>query len=108
MLCEFPASTVDPDADTSTVTSIVVVDPQFDASKSLAADARRGFCDVDFRSSGAAALKLLSRWRADAVIVGEELDDMSGHDFVVLLGGRPFAPLPAGVSVAATATVLLR
>ena len=80
--------------DTAAVTRIVIVDPQFDAYRSLAADARNGRYEVHFRASGAAALKLLSKWRAEAVIVGEDLDDMSGHDFVDLLGSPRFAPGP--------------
>lgn len=77
-------------ANTPTLTSVVVVDPRFDAYKPLASAAQHGLCTVHFRGSGAAALNLLSGHRADAVIVGAELDDMSGQDFVGLLGSRRF------------------
>lgn len=74
-----------------TVPSVVVVDPRFDAYKSLASAAQHGLCTVHFRGSGAAALQLLSKYRADAVIVGVDLDDMSGEDFVGLLGSQRLA-----------------
>jgi len=66
--------------------SVVVVDPQFDAYKDLAASARSGRIGLHFRSSGAQALKLARNLEIDAWIVAAELDDMSGHDFVELLG----------------------
>ena len=78
-------------ANTPTVPHVVVVDPRFDAYKSLASAAQRGLCTVHFRGSGAAALQLLSKYRADAVIVGADLDDMSGEDFVGLLGSQRLA-----------------
>jgi CheY-like chemotaxis protein len=67
------------------VPSVVVVDPQFDAYKDLAAGARQGRLDLHFRSSGAAAMKLARRLDVDAWLVSAELDDMAGHDFVELL-----------------------
>ena len=78
-------------ANTTTVPSVVVVDPRFDAYTSLASAAQHGLCTVHFRSGGAAALHLLSTHRADAVIVGADLDDMSGEDFVGLLGSQRLA-----------------
>lgn len=78
-------------AHTPTVPGVVVVDPRFDAYKSLASAAQHGLCTVHFRGSGAAALQLLSKYRADAVIVGAVLDDMSGEDFVGLLGSQRLA-----------------
>lgn len=78
-------------AHTPTVPSVVVVDPRFDAYKSLASAAQLGLCTVHFRGGGAAALQLLSKYRADAVIVGADLDDMSGEDFVGLLGSQRLA-----------------
>lgn len=73
-------------AATPTASRIVVVDSQFDDYRSLASAAQHGLCTVHFRSSGAAARRLLSKHPADAVIVGVDLDDMSGQDFVDLLG----------------------
>lgn len=78
-------------AHTPTVPSVVVVDPRFDAYRSLASAAQHGLCTVHFRGSGAAALQLLSKYRADAVIVGAVLDDMSGENFVGLLGSQRLA-----------------
>lgn len=66
--------------------SVVVVDPEFDAYKDLAASARQGRLDLHFRSSGAAAMKLARHLDVDAWLVAAELDDMAGHDFVELLG----------------------
>ncbi len=67
------------------IPSVVVVDPQFDAYKDLAASARLGRLDLHFRESGSAAMKLARRLNVDAWLVAAELDDMSGHDFVDLL-----------------------
>jgi CheY-like chemotaxis protein len=69
-----------------TTPSVVVVDPQFDAYKELAVSARSGRIGLHLRSSGAQALKLARNLEIDAWIVAAELDDMSGHDFVELLG----------------------
>ena len=91
MSCTFTAVKKDFQANTPTVPGVVVVDPRFDAYKSLASAAHHGLCTVHFRSSGAEALHLLSKHRADAVIVGADLDDMSGQDFVALLGSQRFA-----------------
>ena len=65
--------------------SVVVVDPEFDAYRDLAASARQGRLDLHFRSCGAAAMKLARHLEVDAWLVASELDDMSGHDFVELL-----------------------
>ena len=69
----------------SSVPSVVVVDPRFDAYKALAASARLGKLSLHFRSSGAEAVKLARRLRANAWLIASELDDMSGHDLVTLL-----------------------
>jgi CheY-like chemotaxis protein len=69
----------------SAVPSVVVVDPRFDAYKSLAASARLGKITLHFRSSGAEALKLARRLRVDAWLIAPELEDMSGHDLLPLL-----------------------
>jgi CheY-like chemotaxis protein len=66
--------------------SVVVVDPQFDAYRDLAASARSGRIGLHFRSSGAQALKLARRLEIDAWLVATELDDMTGQDFLDLLG----------------------
>jgi hypothetical protein len=65
--------------------NVVVVDPQFDAYRHLAASARDGHIGLHFRSSGLAAIKLARRFEVDAWVVGTELDDMSGRDFMTLL-----------------------
>lgn len=67
------------------IPSVVVVDPEFDAYKDLAASARQGRLDLHFRSSGASAMKLARHLEVDAWLVAAELDDMAGHDFVDLL-----------------------
>lgn len=69
-----------------TTPSIVVVDPQFDAYRDLAASAESGRIGLHIRSSGAQAMKLARHLEIDAWLVAAELDDMSGHDFVELLG----------------------
>ena len=69
----------------SSVPSVVVVDPRFDAYKALAASARLGKVTLHFRSSGAAALHLARRIKVDAWLIAAELEDMSGADFVGLL-----------------------
>lgn len=66
--------------------NVVVVDPQFDAYRELATSARVGRIGLHFRSSGAQAIKLARHLEVDAWLVATELDDMSGHDFVELLG----------------------
>lgn len=66
--------------------NVVVVDPQFDAYQDLAASARSGRIGLHFRSSGVQAIKLARRLEIDAWLVAAELDDMSGQDFVDLLG----------------------
>lgn len=65
--------------------SVVVVDPRFDAYKDLVARAQDGHIGLHFRSSGLAAIKLARRFDVDAWIVGTDLDDMSGRDFITLL-----------------------
>lgn len=67
------------------VPSVVVVDPRFDAYKTLATSARLGKIALHFRSSGAEALKLARRLSVDAWLIAPELDDMSGHDLLPLL-----------------------
>lgn len=69
-----------------TTPNVVVVDPQFDAYRELAASARSGRIGLHFRSSGSQAMKLARHLEIDAWLVAAELDDMSGHDFVELLG----------------------
>lgn len=69
-----------------TTPNVVVVDPQFDAYRELAASARVGRMGLHFRSSGGQAIKLARHLEVDAWLVAAELDDMSGHDFVELLG----------------------
>lgn len=75
-----------PAFDPASSPSVIVVDPRFDAYGPLAAAARQGRLNLHLRASGAEALKLARRLRVDAWLVAEELDDMSGHDFVELLG----------------------
>jgi len=72
-------------ADDRRAPSVVVVDPHFEAYKDLAARARDGHFGLHFRSSGQAAIKLARRFEVDAWIVGTDLDDMSGRDFIALL-----------------------
>lgn len=69
----------------SAVPSVVVVDPRFDAYKTLAASARLGKITLHFRSSGAEAVKLARRLRVDAWLIAPDLEDMSGEDLVPLL-----------------------
>ena len=70
------------------IPGIVVVDPRFDAYSALATSARMGRLDLHMRSSGAGALKLVDRIQVDAWLIANELDDMSGEDFVGLLQAR--------------------
>jgi len=84
-----------------TVPNVVVVDPQFEHYKPLAASARLGKLNLHFRSSGAEALKLARRLRVDAWLVATELDDVSGADFVELLQSRPGQAKLAMVETAA-------
>lgn len=70
------------------VPNVVVVDPQFEHYKPLAASARLGKLNLHFRSSGAEALKLARRLQVDAWLVAPELDDISGQDFLELLQSR--------------------
>lgn len=70
------------------VPNVVVVDPQFEHYKLLAASARLGKLNLHFRSSGAEALKLARRLRVDAWLVAPELEDVSGTDFLELLQAR--------------------
>jgi hypothetical protein len=90
--------------------NVVVVDPQFDAYRDLAASARSGRIGLHFRSSGGQAIKLARHLEIDAWLVAADLDDMSGEDFVELLGGfrgdskvAMIAP-PSGGSAAARDT----
>lgn len=73
------------DSDAHPMPNVVVVDPQFDAYRDLATSARDGRIGLHLRSAGMAAMKLAQRLEVDAWIVADELDDMSGHDFVRLL-----------------------
>ena len=70
------------------VPNVVVVDPRFDAYKPLAASARLGKLNLHFRASGAEAMKLARRRKVDVWLVGTELEDMSGTDFLELLQSR--------------------
>lgn len=81
--------------------SVVVVDPQFDNYKPLAASARLGKLVVHFRSSGAEAIKLSRRMRVDAWLVASDLDDMAGQDFIDLLQTRTGGAALAMVETAA-------
>ena len=69
----------------SPIPSVIVVDPRFDAYGALATEAREGRLHLHLRSSGSEALRIARRRPVDAWLVAEELDDMSGHDFVGLL-----------------------
>jgi DNA-binding response OmpR family regulator len=88
--------------------NVVVVDPQFDAYRELAASARSGRIGLHLRSSGAQAMKLARNLEIDAWIVAAELDDMSGHDFVELLGslrgGSKVAIIGTGFAATSAAT----
>jgi len=70
------------------IPEVVVVDPQFDAYKTLAASARLGRIGLHCRSSGADAIRLARRLRVDAWLIAPDLDDMSGDDLVRLLKDR--------------------
>jgi CheY-like chemotaxis protein len=83
------------------VPKVLVVDPKYEAYRDLAGAARRGDVLVHFRSSGQAARALMKRVWFDVCIVGEELDDMAGEDFLELL--RFAAEKPCGDVVASTA-----
>ena len=65
--------------------NVVVVDPKFDAYTALASSARAGRIGLHLRASGSEAMRLARRLEIDAWLVAEELDDMSGSDFVQLL-----------------------
>ncbi len=65
--------------------NVVVVDPHFDAYTALAASARAGRIGLHLRASGSEAMRLARRLEIDAWLIAEELDDMSGSDFVQLL-----------------------
>ena len=75
-------------SDEAQVPSVLVVDPRFDAYRSLAASARLGRIGLHFRSSGAEAIKLARKIQVDAWLIATDLDDMSGHDLVGLLESR--------------------
>lgn len=70
------------------VRSVVIVDPAFDAYRDAAASIRGAGIDLHLRSGGADALRLAARRTVDVWIVAQDLDDMSGADFVSLLRGR--------------------
>lgn len=88
--------------------SVVVVDPQFDAYQDVVASARLGRIRLHLRSRGADALKLARNLDIDAWIVAAELDDMSGQDFVELLGdlrgGSKVAMIGSGVAPGSAAS----
>lgn len=67
------------------VPTVVVVDPDFEAYKPLAASARMGRLKLYFRSSAADAMKLARRLKVDAWLVAPDLDDSAGSDFIALL-----------------------
>lgn len=67
------------------VCRVLVVDSWLDAYGHLAAASRRGEVQIHFRSSALAARALMQRIRFDRCIVGDELDDMAGEDFLELL-----------------------
>lgn len=67
------------------VPNVLVVDPHFEAYQDWAAAARQGEVQIHFRSSGQAALALMRRVLFDVCIVGDDLDDMAGEDFLELL-----------------------
>ena len=95
----------------SATPNVVVVDPAFDAYKELAADAREGRLGLHFRSAGQDALRLARHFDVDAWIVGSELDDMAGEDFVRLLearqGDAKVAMVSAGGDAATVAAISL-
>lgn len=86
------------------VPNVVVVDPQFENYKPLAASARLGKLNLHFRSSGAEAIKLARRLQVDAWLVAPDLDDISGQDFVDLLQSRLGQSRLAMVETAAPGT----
>lgn len=96
-----------PAPDHSRSPSVVVVDPRFEAYKSLADSARLGRMMLHFRSSGSDALKLSRRMPVDAWLIAPELDDMSGHDLVHLLQGQA-GDTPIAIVDATRANGLLR
>ena len=101
----------DSDAVTDERPNVVVVDPQFDAYRDLAASARDGRIGLHLRSAGMAALKLARRLEIDAWIVADELEDMSGSDFVQLLAevrGDSKVAMIGGDEVAGVDSVLSR
>lgn len=73
---------------TRAVPHVMVVDPNFDHYKPLAASARLGKLDLHFRASGVEALKVARRQPIDAWLIAAELEDMSGQDFVELLRSK--------------------
>jgi CheY-like chemotaxis protein len=87
MRLAFPQLRTD-DAAVDRVPQVVIVDPNFEQYQGLIASERQGRITLQLRSSGREALRLLDRQQVDAWIIGTELDDMSGHDFVELLRGR--------------------
>jgi len=90
------------------VPRVLVVDPRFDAYGNLAAAARRGDVQLHFRSSTLAARALMKRRRFDLCIVGEDLDDMDGEDFLELLRsdvGNSYREVVADSEALATAGI---
>jgi CheY-like chemotaxis protein len=68
---------------------VLVVDSRFEDYMDLARAARQGQIQVHFRSSAVAARALMRRLRFDLCIVGADLDDMAGEDFLELLRADP-------------------
>jgi CheY-like chemotaxis protein len=68
---------------------VLVVDSRFEHYMDLARAARQGQIQVHFRSSAVAARALMRRLRFDLCIVGADLDDMAGEDFLELLRADP-------------------
>jgi CheY-like chemotaxis protein len=80
-----PAAPFSPRDGLGHLSSVVVVDPRFNAYSALAESARQGKLSLHIRSSGSDAIKLGRRLHVDAWLVAAELDDMSGQDLVELL-----------------------
>lgn len=70
------------------VPNVIVVDPRFDGYKPLVESARLGKLNLHIRPSAAEAIRLSRRLQVDAWLVAQDLDDMSGADFVELLRSR--------------------
>jgi DNA-binding response OmpR family regulator len=78
----------------SSLRSVVVVDPSFEAYRDLVAGSREGRLDLHIRTSGSDALRLADKIHVDAWIVVADLDDMAGPDFLALLRDKVGASVP--------------